>query len=327
MKTRVLLLGAAAMLALGTANAGHNHGWYIGIEGGANWVDDVDGVFFSGPLSTSATVELDTGWAVLGTVGYSFHNNWRLELEGGYRSNGLDGGAADLNEWSIMANVVYDLPLSPKWDLNLGVGVGYDHATFDGAVDIDDGNIAYQGIAGLSYAIGRQTDLALTYRYLRISEPEFEFAGGLAGFHFDDVSKHTVTIGLRFDLSPDEVAAPPAPMPVPPPRAQDFTIFFGFGKCNITQEADAVLAEAAASARAGNSTSVRIVGHTDTVGSARSNQRLSECRADAAKSNLVAKGVSSRAISTSGAGETSPMVQTGDNVKEPQNRRVQIRVN
>jgi len=106
-----------------------------------------------------------------------------------------------------------------------------------------------------------------------------------------------------------------------------FIIFFGFGKCNITAEADAVLSEAAAAAKSGGSASVSIVGHTDTVGSPSANQRLSECRADAAKSNMVGKGVPAGAISTSGRGEGELMVQTGDNVKEPQNRRANINLN
>jgi len=69
---------------------------------------------------------------------------------------------------------------------------------------------------------------------------------------------------------------------------------------------------------------VTIVGHTDTSGSPKYNQRLSECRADAAKTNMVGKGVPDTAISTSGKGETELMVQTGDGVKEPQNRRATI---
>jgi OmpA-OmpF porin, OOP family len=38
----------------------------------------------------------------------------------------------------------------------------------------------------------------------------------------------------------------------------------------------------------------------------------------------VAKGVPASAISATGKGETELMVQTGDGVKEPQNRRAQI---
>jgi outer membrane protein OmpA-like peptidoglycan-associated protein len=119
----------------------------------------------------------------------------------------------------------------------------------------------------------------------------------------------------------------PAPAPMPPPLNKQFIVFFGFNKCNITSEADAVLSEAASAAKAGNSTSVAIVGHTDTVGSSAYNQKLSECRADAAKSNLVGKGIPAGAISTSGRGESELIVQTGDGVKEPQNRRATIDLN
>jgi outer membrane protein OmpA-like peptidoglycan-associated protein len=105
---------------------------------------------------------------------------------------------------------------------------------------------------------------------------------------------------------------------------KNFVIFFGFAKCNITPEADAVLSEAAAAAKDGGGASVRIVGHTDTVGSPSYNQKLSECRAGAAKSNLVSKGVPDGAITTSGKGEGELMVQTADGVKEPQNRRATI---
>ena len=55
-----------------------------------------------------------------------------------------------------------------------------------------------------------------------------------------------------------------------------------------------------------------------------SNQKLSECRADAVKSNLVDKGVPADKISASGRGESELRVQTGDGVREPQNNRVTI---
>jgi outer membrane protein OmpA-like peptidoglycan-associated protein len=49
--------------------------------------------------------------------------------------------------------------------------------------------------------------------------------------------------------------------------------------------------------------------------------------AGAAKSGLVAKGVPAEAISTSGRGESKLLVETGDNVKQPQNRRATIDLN
>jgi outer membrane protein OmpA-like peptidoglycan-associated protein len=78
------------------------------------------------------------------------------------------------------------------------------------------------------------------------------------------------------------------------------------------------------SAKRVGSTSIKIVGHTDTVGTAAANQILSECRANAAKMNLVTKGIAPGMISATGRGETQLLVQTPDNVKEPQNRRATV---
>jgi outer membrane protein OmpA-like peptidoglycan-associated protein len=145
-----------------------------------------------------------------------------------------------------------------------------------------------------------------------------------------EITKHALTLGLRFGYDEPPPPPPPAPPPAPaapPPAPKQFIIFFGFNKCNITAEADAVLSEAASAAKSTGAAAVKIVGHTDTVGSAAYNQKLSECRADAAKSNLVAKGIADGAISTAGKGESELMVQTGDGVKEPQNRRATIDLN
>ena len=43
--------------------------------------------------------------------------------------------------------------------------------------------------------------------------------------------------------------------------------------------------------------------------------------AEAGRDGLVAEGVSPSAISVTGKGESELLVQTGDGVKEPQNRR------
>ncbi len=127
---------------------------------------------------------------------------------------------------------------------------------------------------------------------------------------------------FKFGEAPAVVEAAPPPAATPAP--QHFIVFFGYNKCNITAEADAVLSEAASAAKSTGSAHIDIVGHTDTSGSAAYNQKLSECRANAAKSNLVGKGIADSAISASGKGETELMVQTGDGVKEPQNRRATI---
>ena len=325
MSTRTLLLGATTALALvgmtTGAQAADRHGWYFGLEGGIVHTDD-NGAF------VGVKTEWENGKAGLATVGYALNGRWRVEFEGGYRRNELDkinnvsfpGG--DLRNYTAMVNAVWDAPISSKWALSLGAGIGVDdvYTDFFGLHNTDT-VFAAQGLAGLDYQMSTHWDLFLNYRYLWADQPN-----GFLDIDTFALTKHTLSIGFRygFDEPPAPMPAPaPAPAAAPPPPAH-FIIFFGFNKCNITAEADSVLSEAASAAKSMGSASVTIVGHTDTVGSPKYNQKLSECRANAAASNLVGKGVPQGAISASGKGETELMVQTGDGVKEPQNRRATI---
>jgi outer membrane protein OmpA-like peptidoglycan-associated protein len=217
--------------------------------------------------------------------------------------------------------------------LNIGVGAGADfsRAKVAGFRD-EDTNFAYQAIVGLSYKVTDRLDLTVNYRYLNVDSPSYSAqinTDTFATANLEDLQKHTLTIGLRYDLYADEapvVMAPPAPPVLPPTVAEpeQFVIFFGFDKCNITAEADAVLGEAASAAKSQGSVKVSIVGHTDTMGSDAYNKKLSDCRANAARTNLVAKGISAASIEASGHGETELLVKTQDSVKEPQNRRATI---
>ena len=73
-----------------------------------------------------------------------------------------------------------------------------------------------------------------------------------------------------------------------------------------------------------------IAGHTDTVGSAADNDRLSRERAEAVEAALretfAARGVMSDAVAAVGRGERELLVETADQVSEPKNRRVEITV-
>ena len=348
--TQVLLAGTALLALAAPAGAGHARGWYIGLEGGGSWIDDTSARLERssafGAVANDRPVEIDTGWALFATAGYAFSERWRIEAEFGYRHNKASSRwvafdsivrwDGEIDEYSLMANAIYSLPLSDRLRFSIGAGIGADDVRIDNlppfvsvAAPDNDWRFAAQGLAGLDYALSERWDLTLTYRYLQLDGPTFGPAsnGSLSQtYSFDDLGKHSVSIGLRYDLFPDEApaAAPPPPPPPPPPAVKQFIVFFGFDKCNVTEEADRVLSEAAAAAKSSGAPSVRIVGHTDTSGSNAYNQRLSDCRANAAKSNLVGKGIPDAAISASGRGETELMVQTGDGVKEPQNRRATI---
>jgi outer membrane protein OmpA-like peptidoglycan-associated protein len=69
---------------------------------------------------------------------------------------------------------------------------------------------------------------------------------------------------------------------------------------------------------------VMIEGHTDNVGSGSSNQLLSERRADSVRSHLVRRGIDAGRLTTSGAGESTPVASNDSAAGRQQNRRVEV---
>jgi OOP family OmpA-OmpF porin len=373
MRLKALLISSVLLAAGGAVAPAHSdterNGWYLGLESGWVMVEDselpslgYDNIAFDSGLGSDA-------YGVIGTAGYAFDGNWRIEVEFGYRHNGIntietsiggnafagaipvDGGR--LREFTGFMNVIYDLELADRWALSLGLGIGADNVSLDipdtdgagllSAISVDHTELASQALAGLSYRLGAHWDLMVNYRYLRAEEVNLlgEICG--AGFAIarvvappvtcvpeDDtlaMTKHTVSVGLRYGFAaPPEVQVPVETPKVPPPLVRQFIIFFGFNKCNVTAEADGVLSEAAAVAQSTGSVRVKIVGHTDTVGTPSANLKLSLCRANAAKANLMSKGVAEASILADGRGESALLVETADGTKEPQNRRATIDV-
>src|SRR5579872_5363425 len=82
--------------------------------------------------------------------------------------------------------------------------------------------------------------------------------------------------------------APPAPpvveeqttvAPAPVVSSREFMVFFDFDRSNLTPEGREIVAKAVDAARQTGSVHIVVTGHTDTVGSRRYNQALSERRA------------------------------------------------
>ncbi len=124
----------------------------------------------------------------------------------------------------------------------------------------------------------------------------------------------------------------PAPMAAtaPAPAAAPSTnldIEFATGSAVLTP---AAIAELDQLGKALTSTELaafnfKIVGHTDTVGDAGTNQSLSDQRAEAVKSYLESKyGIAETRLQASGVGENDLLVATPPQTPEARNRRVQV---
>ncbi|MGH7065699.1 MAG: OmpA family protein [Stellaceae bacterium] len=123
---------------------------------------------------------------------------------------------------------------------------------------------------------------------------------------------------------PPPMAAAPPPPPPAPPVPNNYLVFFSWDSATVTPDAKQILDVAAANFKSGAPATVQVTGFTDTSGSAAYNQKLSERRARNVASALAQLGVPPNDMVVSGRGQNDLRVPTPDNVREPQNRRVEI---
>jgi outer membrane protein OmpA-like peptidoglycan-associated protein len=101
-------------------------------------------------------------------------------------------------------------------------------------------------------------------------------------------------------------------------------VLFDTGSAVLKPGADRMLDRIGAFLREHPERTIQVEGHTDSVGSAEYNQRLSEHRAFAVKNALVSRGVNASRISARGFGEDMPEVSNDTAAGRQQNRRVEI---
>ncbi|GBR08738.1 OmpA family protein [Asaia siamensis] len=255
-------------------------------------------------------------------------------------------------------NVLYDIDLA-QFGINLpvtpfvGVGAGYLWQHYNpittsytnGAtnrVGGTQGGFAYQGIVGAAYDIPGVPGLALTGEYRMIGQTFTDGAyrstsWNRTGVHkgnvnFGDRFQHQFIVGLRYAFDTAPPPPPPAPVVVPPAvqPARTYLVFFDWDKSNLTGRAREIVAQAAQASTHVQTTRIEVNGYTDNSAAhpgargQKYNQGLSVRRAQSVKAELIRDGVPAAAIDIHGYGEQHPLVPTGPNTREPQNRRVEI---
>ncbi len=257
-----------------------------------------------------------------------------------------------------LVNVLYDVDLN-KYGIAspvtpyVGIGAGYlwtHQSPFtttytNGNVDRTggtNGSFAYQGIIGAAYNIAPVPGLALTAEYRFLGDLDNEAYQSTSftptGEHkgnadFNDQFNHSFMLGLRYAFN---TAPPPPPPPAPvvpaapPAEARTYLVFFDWDRSDLTPRAREIVAQAAQASTHVQTTRIEVDGYTDNSSihggarGARYNLGLSIRRAQSVKAELIRDGVPGSAIDTHGFGETHPLVATGPDTREPQNRRVEI---
>ncbi|RSV11625.1 flagellar motor protein MotB [Sphingomonas sp. ABOLF] len=344
---------ALATTALSTPALARDNAWYVGVEGGAMIVEDID-YDLSTPAGGTSTVDHDYGYDVGGFVGYDF-GAFRVEAEVSYRSASLDsyrsttaipvyaagGGLGSVaagdydaggstSALSFMANAMLDFGEDDGVSGFVGGGAGVarvkasDYRLDERGSFLDDSDtvFAWQAIAGIRAPLSENVDVSLKYRFFNAEDVNLV---DVTGRGYDGrFRSHSILGGLTFNFG--EPAAPPPPPPPPQTVCTPgpYIVFFEWDKSDITPEAAGILDNAISNYQSCGNAQVMLAGHADRSGAASYNVGLSQRRADSVRAYLEGRGIPGGVISSEAFGESRPRVETADGVRELQNRRVEI---
>ncbi len=304
----------ASVLALTTMTSpvtfADESGWYIGGNVGQsrarlNELKIVNDVI---PLSFNSTTftenSIDGGYKLYG--GYQL--NRYLSLEGGYFDlgdfqfvhNTVPAGpfATNMQVRGVNLDLVGSIPFTEKLSAFARLGANYaltqNTFTGSGAVAPASGKIGDKD----TYP---KAGVGLQYKFsdavaLRIESERYRIGNALTDHNHVDL--FSVGVVYRFGTTKKStVTSAPvaAPVAAPTPRFEKTTLsakeLFEFDKAEVTPAQPEL--ETLANTLKGSTApkQVKVVGHTDRLGSDEYNQRLSERRAEAVKNYIVEKGV------------------------------------
>jgi outer membrane protein OmpA-like peptidoglycan-associated protein len=317
------LLAAAALVMVPMVSQAQSlqyPGFFAGVEAGGNYMFQSS---LNGGIAGGSQNYPTIGYSFGGMVGYDFVGP-RVALEGLYNNSkstvsggGIQAFGATKDEIAAMANIYYDFNAGGTWVpyIGAGAGIAFEKASALGLQD-NTTAFAYQGIVGMGYNIDPTWRVNLEGRYFGTTSPT------VVGSSFQNNNIIAMLqLQMKFGAPTQAVAAAPGPAA---PQAPSFMVFFDWDRSDLSAQALTTIRQAAGSYKTKGSARITATGHTDKSGPDDYNMALSLRRANTVKDALVREGVPATAISVVGRGESQPLVQTPDGVREPQNRRVEI---
>lgn len=348
MKKNLIGLAVAATLGL-TASAVSAEDMYRGA-----WYA-VPGVSY---MHTDNDLEADNGRGGFLSIGKELSQSWDLQARLGHNRADEDlnlglGESGKYKQTTLGLDALYMFSREKfRPFLLAGIGAARNNVDYKiPGVDVDGKKTSW--LAGLGFgaqylindSFGLQADLRHQWSRARVkldngvvSDSSTETVGNtllnLGGiFRFgapapvvaEAAPEPAPIAAAPVEPAPEPAAAEPAPAPVAcTPQIETITIqaekLFGFDKAKLadTSEIDTQVVEKMKENPI--FASVKIVGHTDKLGSEKYNQALSERRANQVRDYIISKGIDGSRLIAVGKGESEPKVNC-DNVK---GRKAQI---
>jgi outer membrane protein OmpA-like peptidoglycan-associated protein len=111
-----------------------------------------------------------------------------------------------------------------------------------------------------------------------------------------------------------------------PPAPKRFILYFRFESDDLTDESRALVPEILNAVKARPTPDIVVVGHTDTMGTPRTNFELGLKRATRVRNLLTEAGLDASTIDVKSLGQADLLIKTPNETPEPRNRRVEIAV-
>jgi len=243
-------------------------------------------------------------------------------------------------KWAYGVTVTYHLPIDQSvGDVALSANYSWTGHQYDStsigeifpiipSFDLLNIKVDWTNVLGHSFDVGFFMTNALDKLYVQGVEPIYDQLG-FTSVVYGQPRMFGFSLKYRFSEGDEEATttapyAPPPAVAVAPPIPKSYLVFFDFNRSDLTAQAAGIVDEAAKNAGAAKVTRLTVTGHTDTVGSDAYNMRLSRRRAESVAMRLQKNGVPASEIGIVAKGKRDLLIPTGDGVREPQNRRVQI---
>ena len=103
-----------------------------------------------------------------------------------------------------------------------------------------------------------------------------------------------------------------------------YGVHFDTGQATVKPESSQCIAEVVKLLKNNPSWKMQIEGHTDSVGAADANLKLSQARADAVRLSLISQGIDAARLTARGFGDTKPVADNATDEGRAKNRRVTL---
>ena len=270
-------------------------------------------------VDTASNVEHETQNALGLSLGINRDDSCIIDqIELGFlRSDNVNyKGITDTTDITrIFVNGVKEYKISDKTKLYALAGLGHEET--DNPLLGNDGGVFGTVGVGIKYALTKTFALKADVRELVLLDGE---------------SNTIYTVGFAIPFGKKSVSQPVvekktvAVRPIVLEKPEDLGIIFDTNSAKIHPSDDYKFTKYVNYLAKVPTSNIVVEGYTDSVGSLKSNQALSERRAISAKNKLIDMGVKSSRIKAIGYGETRPLVYDNTDEKKQINRRVTARI-